>query len=116
MMDADLRALRSWSATRRYGGAEPEVACLCGPPRPRTRLALATVDWYDADAGHRLETHAADVDDDARAQLAGDVRTLDQELATLKALLIEAVDWDSDLERLLGGETPLVDEDAAEKG
>jgi hypothetical protein len=36
--------------------------------------------------------------------------------ATLKALLIEAVDWDSDLERLLGGATPLVDEDAAEKG
>jgi hypothetical protein len=82
---------------------------------PALRWLLTQSTGTIADAAHRLETHAADVDDHARAQLADDVRTLDEELATLKALLVGAVDWDSDLERLLGGEIPPLNEDTGEE-
>ena len=55
---------------------------------------------------HELENRAADVDDDAREQLRDDVLYLDEELATVKALLAELVDWDSEFGRLLEDELP----------
>ena len=58
-----------------------------------------------ADVAHHLETRAADLDDDAREQLHEDVLALDEELATVKALLAQ-VDWDAEHGRLLAGEIP----------
>lgn len=60
---------------------------------------------------HQLETRAADIDDVAREQLRDDVLFLDDELATVKALLFEPIDWDVELTRLLGDELPPFDED-----
>jgi hypothetical protein len=59
--------------------------------------------------GHQLESRGDDIDDDARAQLRDDVLVLDDELATVKALLMELVDWDFELERLLDDEVPPFD-------
>ena len=64
-----------------------------------------------ADVAHHLETRAADLDDDARQQLHEDVLALDEELATVKALLAP-VDWDAEHARLLAGEIPPFEDDA----
>jgi hypothetical protein len=59
----------------------------------------------------QLERRATDIDDGARAQLRDDVLVLDDELAALKALLL-AIDWDSELARLLRDELPPLDPDS----
>lgn len=64
-----------------------------------------------ADVAHHLETRAADLDDDARELLHEDVLALDEELATVKALLAP-VDWDAEHGRLLAGEIPPIEGDA----
>ncbi len=64
-----------------------------------------------ADVAHHLESRAADLDDGARQQLRDDVLALDEELATVKALLAP-VDWDAEHERLLAGEIPPFEHDA----
>ena len=64
-----------------------------------------------ADVAHHLETRAADLDDDARERLRNDVLVLDDELATVKALLAP-VDWDAEHGRLLAGEIPPFEDDA----
>jgi hypothetical protein len=64
-----------------------------------------------ADVAQHLETRAADLDDDARDQLRDDVLALDEELATLTALL-DVVDWDAENGRLLAGELPPFRDDA----
>ena len=64
-----------------------------------------------ANVAHHLETRAADLDDDARAQLRDDLLTLDEELATLRRLL-KPVDWDAEHGRLLAGEIPPFQDDA----
>ena len=64
-----------------------------------------------ADVAHHLETRAADLDDDARERLRDDVLVLDDELATVKALLAP-VDWDAEHGRLLAGEIPPFEDDA----
>ena len=64
-----------------------------------------------ADVAHHLETRAADLDDDARELLREDVLALDEELATVKALLAP-VDWDAEHGRLLAGEIPPIEGDA----
>ena len=81
---------------------------------PTLRWLLTQSTGTIADAAHRVETQAADLDDHARTRLVEDVRTLDEELATLKALLAGEVDWDSDFEQLLGGEIPPLGEDTVE--
>ena len=55
---------------------------------------------------HQLETRAADIDDGAREQLRDDVLLLDDELAMVKALLMELPDWDDELTRLLDDALP----------
>jgi hypothetical protein len=74
---------------------------------------LATLRWLLTQAGgtigrvaHQLEHRAAEIDDSAREQLRDDVMVVDDELATVKALLIQLNDWDAELERLMNGELP----------
>lgn len=78
----------------------------------RLRWLLTQSSGTIADAAHQFEARAADLDDDAREQLREDVLTLDEELATLKALLLASVDWDAEYERLLAGELPPFDDEA----
>lgn len=74
--------------------------------RPKLRWLLAQATGTVGEVAHQLESCAADVDDHARAQLRDDVLALDCELAVVRALLAELIDWDSELARLLGNELP----------
>ena len=82
-----------------------------GPPRDseaaellaRLDRLLTHASGNIADVAHHLEARAADLDDDAREQLRDDFLALDDELATVKALL-EPLDWDAAYGRLLAGE------------
>ncbi|HEX4011640.1 MAG TPA: hypothetical protein VHX62_16585 [Solirubrobacteraceae bacterium] len=65
-----------------------------------------------ADVAHQLETRSTDIDDDGREQLLDDVVLLEEELATVKALLVAPVDWDAEHGRLLAGEIPPFDDTA----
>jgi hypothetical protein len=67
-------------------------------------LASDRSDRHDRGGRTSLETRAAEIDDDARAQLGDDVLVRDGELAVVKALLLELIDWDSGLARLLNDE------------
>ncbi len=82
----------------------------------RLRWLLTESSGTIADVAHQLETLAARVDDDVREQLRDDVLVLDEELATLKALLLAPVDWDAEHERLLAGEIPPFEGDADDHG
>lgn len=73
---------------------------------PRLRLLLSQASGTIADVAHHLETRAADIEEGARAKLRDDVLVLDDELTTVKALLLGAIDWNSELEWLLSGEIP----------
>lgn len=68
-----------------------------------------------ADAAQTLETRAVDVDDKARVLLQEEVEALDMDLAVLKALLADPVDWDREYERLVAGEIPPFDDPIAEE-
>jgi hypothetical protein len=76
---------------------------------PKLRWLLAEAAGTIGEVAHRLETHAADIDDDAREQIRDDVIVLDGELAVVKALLADDIDWDSELARLLNDELPPLD-------
>jgi hypothetical protein len=85
---------------------EPAAAARAGDLVPRLRWLLTESAGTTANVAHLLETSAAEVDDNARAQLYEDVSVLEEELATVKALLGNYVDWDAEVKRLLGGEVP----------
>lgn len=79
--------------------------------RPTAERLLPTLRWLLTEASgtlalvaHQLESRATDIDDEAREQLRDDVFLLEDEIATVKALLLELVDWDSELGRLLRDE------------
>ena len=78
---------------------------------PMLRWLLSQAGGTIGDVAHQLESHAAEIDDRARAQLRDDVLVLDGELAVIKALLVEVLDWDSELSRLLEDELPPPDAD-----
>lgn len=78
---------------------------------PTLRWLLTQATDTVGKVAHQLEHRAADVDDDARAQLRDDIHVLDDELATLKALLLGLIDWDKELARLLKDEVPPLDAD-----
>jgi hypothetical protein len=80
---------------------------------PALRRLLTQAADAIADVAHRVEIDATEVNDNVRAQLADDLLTLDEELATLHALLSQSVDWDAELGRLLGGEIPPHEDDDA---
>ncbi|HUA44598.1 MAG TPA: hypothetical protein VMA77_05185 [Solirubrobacteraceae bacterium] len=78
---------------------------------PKLRLLLAQASGTVADVAHHLETRAADIDARALAKLRDDVVVLDDELTTVKALLVGPIDWNSELEWLLSGELPPFEDD-----
>ena len=65
---------------------------------------------------HQVETRSVDLDDDTREQLRDDILVLDEEFATLKALLVASIDWDAEHERLLAGEIPPFDDGDEHEG
>ena len=71
---------------------------------PTLRWLLTQTSGTIGRVAHQLEHRAAEIDDDARDHLRDDVLVVDDELATVKALLIQLTDWDAQLERLLDGE------------
>lgn len=77
---------------------------------PRLRLLLTQSSAAVADVVHQVEACAVDLDDDARERLRDDILVLDEEFATLKALLVAPIDWDAEHERLLAGEIPPFDD------
>ena len=82
----------------------------------RLRWLLTQASGTIANTAHQVETCAAALDDDAREQLLDDVLILDEELATLKALLVAPVDWDAEYRRLLAGEIGPYEPDADDEG
>lgn len=79
--------------------------------RAQLRWLMTQSSGTIADVAHQLETYGTDVDDSTREQLRDDVLVLDEELATVKMLLLGPVDWDAEHGRLLAGEVPPFDED-----
>jgi hypothetical protein len=73
---------------------------------PALRWLLAQAGGTIGELGYQLESRAAEIDDRSRAQLREDVLVVDSELAVVKALLAEIIDWDAELRRLLGDEFP----------
>ena len=73
---------------------------------PTLRWLLTQASGTIGRVAHQLEHRAAEIDDSAREQLRDDVMVVDDELATVEALLLPLTDWDSELERLLNGELP----------
>jgi hypothetical protein len=92
-----------------------ELSDLAGPIRdelvPTLRWHLTRATGTIGEVAHELESRAADIDDRAREQLRDDVLVLEGELAVVKALLFELIDWDSELKRLFTGELPPFDTD-----
>lgn len=79
---------------------------------PALRWLLTQASGTIAEVAHQLESRATDIDDRARAYLRDDVLDVDDELATVKALLVRLIDWDSELERLLKDEIPPLESDS----
>ena len=78
---------------------------------PTLRWLLNEASRTIGEVARELESRAADINDGAREQLRHDVLVLDGELAVVKALLLELIDWDSELTRLLRDELPPLDAD-----
>ena len=79
---------------------------------PRLRSLLTQASTTIAAVAHQLETRAADIGDNTRAELRDDVLAVDEELLAIHALLNGPVDWESEFARLLKGEIPPFDNDA----
>ncbi|HEY2200583.1 MAG TPA: hypothetical protein VGH56_01740, partial [Solirubrobacteraceae bacterium] len=90
----------------------PAASAQDGDLLPRLRWLLTESGGTIANVAHELETRAAEVDDDAREQLHDDLLALDDELAAVKTLLGNEVDWDAEARRLLAGEIPPFQSDA----
>jgi hypothetical protein len=73
---------------------------------PTLRWLLTQANGTIGRVAHHLEHRAVEIDDSAREQLRDDVMVVDDELAAVKALLIQLNDWDAELERLMNGELP----------
>jgi hypothetical protein len=78
---------------------------------PRLRWLMTESSGTIAYIAHKVETRASELDDDARDRLRDDVLVLDEDLATLKALLLAPVDWDTAHGRLIAGEIPPFEDD-----
>jgi hypothetical protein len=119
--DADIRL----SLYRRQRPVDPtrESGALPGPAAsaqdgelvPRLRWLLTESAGTIANVAHELETRATEVDDHAREQLQDDILALEDELASVKTLLITEVDWDAENGRLLAGEIPPFQIDAGDE-
>jgi hypothetical protein len=83
---------------------------------PTLRWLLTHATGTIGRVAHQLERRAVDIDDADRDQLRDDVLVLDDELTTLKALLLGLIDWNSEFERLLKDELPPLDRDTDPEG
>jgi hypothetical protein len=72
----------------------------------RLRWLMTESSGTIAHIAHQLETRSSELDDEAQEQLRDDVLVLDEDLATLKSLLLPAVDWDAEHGRLISGDIP----------
>jgi hypothetical protein len=80
------------------------------------RRLLASSGGTIADVAHALERRGEDVDFNGRALLREEVDAIEMDIAGLKALLSDPIDWEAESKRLLAGEIPpfedrVVDED-----
>jgi hypothetical protein len=80
----------------------------------RLRRLMTESSGTIANIAHQLEIRAPELDDDAWDQLRDDVLVLDEDIETLKALLVEPADWDTAHGRLIAGEIPPFEEDSCE--
>lgn len=85
---------------------EPAAAAQAGELLPWLRSLLTDSAGTIANVAHQLETRAAEIDNDARAQLQDDISVLEDELDAAKGLLGNSVDWDAEAKRLFDGEIP----------
>src|ERR1700761_7085717 len=118
----DRAAIDIRLAVRRHGQPDPaepgqtwdpwEVADAIGEELlPTLRWLLNQASGTIGRVAHQLEHRAAALDDSAPGQLRDDVMAVEDELATVEALVLPSIDWDSELERLLNGEFPPLDVD-----
>ncbi len=80
----------------------------------RLRWLMTESSGTIANIAHQLQTRAAELDDDACEQLRDDLAVLDEDIATLKALLAAPVDWDAAHGRLIAGEIPPLLDDSGD--
>ena len=76
------------------------------------RRLLAWSGGTIADVTQALELRGGELDAEARSLLQDELDALDSDLALLRAVLTERMDWDRAYERLLAGEIPSLDEHA----
>jgi hypothetical protein len=74
------------------------------------RRLLASSGGTIADVSHALERRGDDVDPTGRALLREEVGAIEVDIAVLKALLSDPVDWDAESKRLIAGEIPPFDD------
>lgn len=102
-------------------GEVPTEASPGPPPRPdadspvdtedeellwELRRLLASSGRTIADVAHALERRGAEIDRKRRDLLEDEVRAVEIDIAILKTLLSDPVDWDQECGRLLAGEIP----------
>jgi hypothetical protein len=120
--DAPESGIRLIVHTRQERTAEPDPA----PPVEdddededdellwELRRLLASSGGTIADVAHALERRGQEVDRKGRELLEDEVRAVEVDIAILKSLLSDPVDWDRECDRLLAGEIPPFEDDAAD--
>src|SRR5207248_6725018 len=78
------------------------------------RRLLASSGGTIADVAHALEVRGEQVDRKGRELLEDEVRAVEVDIAILKSLLPDPVDWDRECGRLLAGEVPPFEDDVAD--
>jgi hypothetical protein len=78
------------------------------------RRLLASSGGTIADVAHALERRGSRVDRKGRDLLEDEVRAVEVDIAILKTLLSDPVDWDRECGRLLAGEIPPFEKDVAD--
>jgi hypothetical protein len=74
------------------------------------RRLLAWSGGTIADVTQALELRGSELDAEARSLLQDELDALDSDLALLRSVLTDRMDWDRAYERLLAGEIPPLDE------
>jgi hypothetical protein len=113
---AEIRLVVHKRDTESASGAEPADGPDAHELLWELRRLLASSGGTIADVAHALERRRDDVDRKGRELLHDEVLTIEMDIAMLKVLLSDRVDWDTESKRLLAGEVPpfegpVVDED-----
>jgi hypothetical protein len=96
--------LRGWGKPICYiGGVDGDLIW-------ELRRLLAWSGGTIADVTQALELRGTELDATARALLQEELDALDSDLALLRSVLTDRMDWDRAYERLLAGEIPPLDE------